>query len=669
MSNRSRNTPRPIAMPLGEHGTNILGRAYNGPSSEDAFTKFSDQQIKHTLNLSESTTPVSAESQNSTDGESACETLSDVCLSSSASSSKSTGFSELPTTVDSQRSRAISSVESTKVMSNANGSTPKSSPSKHRSKVPSLDIIAARLKRADLTLSPTWADRENLVPATAETTPVKRLPFKASANSTPIAERRPTSQRGRSDVLASLVDRASNRSRSASPTKRKTEEKDEERNAESNVKSNHSPEKSRRSSVTNALKDVPSLQDIIKRMGVKKEGSTASNHSSPSMEAIKSPPQTPVEKTKSVMTQTDSTAEIEAAKKKNERAERMKSDEHPLEHKWTLYFDSKTWNPSASQSSSEPPKSPALSASSSSATSWEATLKMLGQYDTVEKFMTIFRTLRRPSQLERNSNYHLFKNNIKPMWEDPANTKGGKWTITLRGANQALLDRSWMWLVMALIGEDIDEADDICGAVVSTRTKGDRIALWVRDKSNVDLVNKIGRKFVSVLDLEKESGVSLEFSANMQDERSSLSKSTSKNDFRSSTNGKYIGFSNPMQPSSQSVQQQHMLNATHPGSPIQTQGTLGAHLRLHGSPSKSNKLSSSTSFTRRREGSFSSNRQDPDSSVGSVNNFTMGLGAPIGRTGSPSPAAPNLLRSSTSSSLSNNGGIFNRSACNKVSSK
>ncbi|PWN34381.1 translation initiation factor eIF4e, partial [Meira miltonrushii] len=197
----------------------------------------------------------------------------------------------------------------------------------------------------------------------------------------------------------------------------------------------------------------------------------------------------------------------------------MKSDEHPLEHKWTLYFDSKTWNPSTSQGSSEPPKSPALSASSSSATSWEATLKMLGQYDTVEKFMTTFRTLRRPSQLERNSNYHLFKNNIKPMWEDPANTKGGKWTITLRGANQALLDRSWMWLVLALIGEDIDEADDICGAVVSTRTKGDRIALWIRDKSNVDLVNKIGRKFVSVLDLEKESGVSLEFSANMQDEK------------------------------------------------------------------------------------------------------------------------------------------------------
>ncbi|MCO5599882.1 hypothetical protein L7F22_053989 [Adiantum nelumboides] len=653
-TNRQRNTPGPIAVPLGDHGTNILGRAYNGPSSEDAFTKVSDHPVKHTLNLGGSTTPVSADSQNSTDVESACETLSDVCLSSSASSSKSTGFSELPTTVDSQRSRAMTNSGSANMALNESGCTPQASPSKHRSKVPSLDVIAARLKRADLSLSPTFADQENGGHAIAQqqTTPVKRLPFKASANSTPIAERRPTPQRGRSDVLASLVDRASNRSRSASPVKRQAEDKREDvAVGTASVKTNQSPEKSRRSSVTNALKEVPSLQDIIRRMGMKKEGST-STHSSPSMETVKSPPRTPVEKIKSVMTQTDSKEEIEAAQKKSQRAERMKGDEHPLEHKWTLYFDSKTWNPSTSQSSSDPPKSPALSASSSSATSWEATLKMLGQYDTVEKFMTTFRTLRRPSQLERNSNYHLFKNNIKPMWEDPANTKGGKWTITLRGSNQALLDRSWMWLVLALIGENIDEADDICGAVVSTRTKGDRIALWIRDKSNVDLVNKIGRKFVSVLDLEKESGVSLEFSANMQDESMTSSKSANKNDFKSSSNGgKYIGFSNPMQPASQSVQQQHMLNATHPGSPIQTQGTLGAHLRLHGSPSKSN-LSN-----RRRDGSFSSHRQDPDSSVGSMNNFTMGLGGPIGRTSSPSPAPPNSLRKSAS-----NNGIFNRNS-------
>ena len=217
---------------------------------------------------------------NSTDGESVCETLSDVCLSSSASSSKSTGFSEIPTTVDPNRSRSMTTSGSSNMASNENGSTPQSSPSKHRSKVPSLDVIAARLKRADLSLSPTFADQENAT-IQQQTTPVKRLPFKASANSTPIAERRPTVQRGRSDVLASLVDRASNRSRSASPVKRQVEEKAEERT----VGSSQSPEKSK---TTTSFKEVPSLQDIIKRMGMKKEGSTYT-HSSPSMGTAENP--------------------------------------------------------------------------------------------------------------------------------------------------------------------------------------------------------------------------------------------------------------------------------------------------------------------------------------------------------------------------------------------
>jgi hypothetical protein len=31
--------------------------------------------------------------------------------------------------------------------------------------------------------------------------------------------------------------------------------------------------------------------------------------------------------------------------------------------------------------------------------------------------------LRLPSHLNKNANYHMFKNRIKPMWEDPANAK------------------------------------------------------------------------------------------------------------------------------------------------------------------------------------------------------------------------------------------------------
>ena len=44
---------------------------------------------------------------------------------------------------------------------------------------------------------------------------------------------------------------------------------------------------------------------------------------------------------------------------------------------------------------------------------------------------------------------------------------------------------------MALGGEELDKSDEICGAVVSLRSKVDLIQLWTREK-----VNSIGRKFV-----------------------------------------------------------------------------------------------------------------------------------------------------------------------------
>lgn len=239
----------------------------------------------------------------------------------------------------------------------------------------------------------------------------------------------------------------------------------------------------------------------------------------------------------SVAPNTKSTTNAVASSSRNDVA-----GQHPLQHKWTLFFDSKTFNPANPSSSSaiaasgvdayappwlsksdaNNPITPAPSASTpksgghASSDTWEAALKILGAYRTVESFMSVFTTIKRPSQLDRQSNYHLFKSGVKPMWEDPANANGGKWTLSFtRGyTNPALLDRSWMWLVLALIGEELDLDDEVTGAVVSTRPKVDRIALWLRSKNDVEKVNRLGKKLVDLLEVEREPGVSLEFSVN-----------------------------------------------------------------------------------------------------------------------------------------------------------
>ena len=143
-------------------------------------------------------------------------------------------------------------------------------------------------------------------------------------------------------------------------------------------------------------------------------------------------------------------------------------------------------------------------------TEYEAGLAVVSEFVTVEEFCRYFNWLKPPSLLEKNANYHMFKSGIKPMWEDPANANGGKWVLTMKN-NPALLDRCWNWLAMALVGEELEDGDEICGAVVSLRTKVDRIQLWTSSKDDVDRLNAIGKKMVKLLDVSEADNIGLDF--------------------------------------------------------------------------------------------------------------------------------------------------------------
>jgi len=51
----------------------------------------------------------------------------------------------------------------------------------------------------------------------------------------------------------------------------------------------------------------------------------------------------------------------------------------------------------------------------------------------------------------------------------------------------------WCEQILCLIGEAFDgETDEICGAVINVRMKGDKIAVWTRDAKNADSNMRIG---------------------------------------------------------------------------------------------------------------------------------------------------------------------------------
>ncbi|KAH9814320.1 hypothetical protein DFH28DRAFT_928913 [Melampsora americana] len=192
---------------------------------------------------------------------------------------------------------------------------------------------------------------------------------------------------------------------------------------------------------------------------------------------------------------------------------------HPLQHSWTLFFDSKatlasakkaphTPNPSNPEDSNHP--TPTLGAGGQA---YQDALQTIGTFQSVEDFCRFFNWTIRPSQMEMHSSVQLFKTGIKPMWEDPANANGGKWTLTMKQPNPPLLDRIWTFLVLGLVGEEVDVLDDVCGAIVATRPRGNRVQVWMREKSNVERVNGLGKRLMKVLEINEESGISLEFSS------------------------------------------------------------------------------------------------------------------------------------------------------------
>jgi len=158
------------------------------------------------------------------------------------------------------------------------------------------------------------------------------------------------------------------------------------------------------------------------------------------------------------------------------------SVKHPLQNGWTIWYD----NPGKR----------------SSMANWADQLKKITTIYTVEDFWSIFNNLKPASSLPQGSNYHIFKEHIEPKWEDPTNSRGGKWTVSVPPKNRATaLDTMWLFTILECIGETIKSPDDVCGMVVSIRKGGDRVQIWTRDASNETSCRDIGQSLKEALEI------------------------------------------------------------------------------------------------------------------------------------------------------------------------
>ncbi|XP_065153119.1 eukaryotic translation initiation factor 4eb [Paramisgurnus dabryanus] len=179
---------------------------------------------------------------------------------------------------------------------------------------------------------------------------------------------------------------------------------------------------------------------------------------------------------------------------------------HPLQNRWSLWFfkndKSKTW---------------------------QANLRLISKFDTVEDFWALYNHIQLSSYLLSGCDYSLFKDDIEPMWEDERNKRGGRWLITLNKQQRKYdLDRFWLETLLCLIGEAFDDySDEVCGAVVNVRTKGDKIAVWTSDYENREAITHIGRVY------KERLGIPMNMTIGYQSHADTATKSgsTTKNKF------------------------------------------------------------------------------------------------------------------------------------------
>ncbi|KAH8314635.1 hypothetical protein KR074_004894, partial [Drosophila pseudoananassae] len=191
---------------------------------------------------------------------------------------------------------------------------------------------------------------------------------------------------------------------------------------------------------------------------------------------------------------------------------------HPLEHTWTLWH----WENDRHKS-------------------WSDMLSDVTSFNTVEDFFSVYYFIKPPSDLKIYNDYMVFKQGVRPMWEDDVNKEGGRWMMLLDKVSKTFMDKIWHDLVgnliimydsflssqslifqlLCIIGECFDYSQQICGVVINVRHKANKLcgywpvlivffitiihfcytALWTKDSRNVQAILSIGNQMKQMLPL------------------------------------------------------------------------------------------------------------------------------------------------------------------------
>ena len=104
--------------------------------------------------------------------------------------------------------------------------------------------------------------------------------------------------------------------------------------------------------------------------------------------------------------------------------------------------------------------------------------------------------------LNADQNFYLFKEGIKPLWEDPSNLDGGKWVVLDKGRAGHLGIAEWLTTATAVLRGELGYTDDILGVCFSIRSWGCMWAVWNRNATNKTEIEEVAKKIQALFTIE-----------------------------------------------------------------------------------------------------------------------------------------------------------------------
>ena len=111
---------------------------------------------------------------------------------------------------------------------------------------------------------------------------------------------------------------------------------------------------------------------------------------------------------------------------------------------------------------------------------YQNSVKKMAEFSTVEDFWKIFQHIKKPESLKSGIEVQLFKNPIKPMWEDESNKDGGRLSIRIKKDYSSLV---WEELVLDMLSGSFPKTvkEQLNGIVLSIRGAFNCIQIWFKN--------------------------------------------------------------------------------------------------------------------------------------------------------------------------------------------